>query len=64
MEPLKCSHKGCSNTHKSETGFCCEHAHEMDRQFVKPREKTFVEDIVNDEEFYDIIPGGTNQGAV
>lgn len=48
MDPLPCEHPGCKNTHKSETGYCCEHAADIDRQFVKPREHTFVEDIGED----------------
>ena len=38
MKALKCRHKGCKKKHKSSTGFCSEHASDMDRHVVRARE--------------------------
>lgn len=39
MNPIPCAHKGCKNTHKSSSGYCVEHAHEMERHTIaEPKE--------------------------
>ena len=49
IEEKVCKAPGCSTKHKSYNDFCCEHGHLIDQQHVKPREKTFVADIMEDE---------------
>lgn len=34
MDPLKCHHEGCTNTHKSATGYCHEHAEDVTKHRV------------------------------
>jgi len=35
MQPLKCRHKGCKNTHKSSTGYCADHVEEGVRHEIR-----------------------------
>lgn len=53
MKPVKCSHHGCKNKHKSPTGYCSEHAEDSVKHVVKARETVIPHLAEEDEDDYE-----------